>query len=90
LTRGVGGRLDQQLAELLDPVDGRVQTAYDGFAEELDALQLSIDRQNEFFSQQQQRLIDQFTALESVISQLQTTGNFLTAQLSNLPTLRRQ
>ena len=49
-----------------------------------EALQKAIDRQNEFFDQQEKKLNDQFIALETTISQLQTTATYLSAQLAGI------
>jgi flagellar hook-associated protein 2 len=81
VSRGVASRLDQVLGKLLDPVTGRIKTVNDGFDDKIDTLQKAIDRQNDFFEKQQQQLIDQFTALETTISQLQSTASYLTSQL---------
>jgi flagellar hook-associated protein 2 len=84
MTRGVGARLDQALGKMLDATTGRIKIVNDGFDGKVQALQKAIDRQNDFFDQQEKKLNDQFIALETTISALQTTATYLTAQLAGL------
>lgn len=88
VTRGVASRLDQILGKLLDSTTGRVKQVTDQFDDEAADIQKVIDRQKSRFDAAQESLLKQFTALESAISELQNTSNFLTAQLSNLGSLR--
>ncbi|MBX3444732.1 MAG: flagellar filament capping protein FliD [Planctomyces sp.] len=81
-TRGLASRLDQALNKLLDPVNGRIKTVHDSFDANLETLQKAIDRQNAFFEKQQKKLIDEFTALEMTMAQLQNTATYLTNQLA--------
>ena len=84
MTRGIGSRLDQTLGKMLDATTGRIKIVNDGFDDKPEALQTAIDRQNEFFDQQEKKLNDQFIALETTISQLQTTATYLSAQLAGI------
>ncbi len=86
VTQGLGATLDSILDGILDPVDGRLQIIDDSFNEELDSLQTALDRQQSVFDRQQEVLIREFTALESALSQLQTTSSFVAQQLSGLTT----
>ncbi|MEZ6062776.1 MAG: flagellar filament capping protein FliD [Planctomycetaceae bacterium] len=85
VTRGLAATLDEVLGDLLDPTDGGLATIDDAFDEQLASLQTALDRQQAIFDRQQQSLISQFVALESSLSQLQSTSQFVTAQLSSLP-----
>ncbi|MEZ6053018.1 MAG: flagellar filament capping protein FliD [Planctomycetaceae bacterium] len=84
VTRGVAARLDQVLNDFLDPVTGRLKTINDGFDETINSIQFSIDRQTAVFELQRESLVQQFVALESAISELNTTSSFLTSQLAGL------
>ncbi|QDT53796.1 Flagellar hook-associated protein 2 [Caulifigura coniformis] len=84
ITHGVGARLDQTLGKMLDATTGRIKIVNDGFDDKLKALQTAIDRQNDFFDQQEKKLNDQFIALETTISALQTTATYLSAQLAGI------
>jgi flagellar hook-associated protein 2 len=92
VTRGVASRLDRVLNRLLDPVTGRSKTIDDGFQDQVDDLDKTIGKQNELLQSRQQTLLRQFVALESLVSQLKSTGDFLTAQLSsfNLQTRKQK
>ena len=81
ITRGVASRLEQTLDSLLNSVDGRlkrISEEYDGRAQ---GVQDSIDRLATRFEEAQERLVRQFAALETSVSELQSTSNFLAAQL---------
>ena len=54
------------------------------FDEELQSLQTSLDRQQELFNLQQESLIAEFVALESALSELNSTSDFLSTQLASL------
>ncbi|MCA9075323.1 MAG: flagellar filament capping protein FliD [Planctomycetaceae bacterium] len=84
ITRGVAARLDQVINDYLDPVSGRLKTLNDGFDETIDSIQQSIDRQTAVFEQQREAIVQEFIALESAISELNTTSSFLAAQLAGL------
>ena len=84
VTRGIGAELDAILNDMLDPVDGSLQTIDDRFDQELESLQESLDRQQELFNLQQESLISQFVALESALSELNSTSDFLNTQLASL------
>lgn len=87
VTKGIAARLDDTLGTFLDPVTGRIATVNDQFDTQLEDIQTSIDRQNELFESRRQALLDEFVALESIVNQLQSTGSFLSAQLSTLPAI---
>ena len=85
VSRGLASMLDQMLGELLHTEDGLLTSVDDGFDAQLRNMQTTIDRQKASFDRQQESLIRQFTALESAISQMQSTSSYLGAQLANLP-----
>ncbi len=84
ISRGIGSRLKLLTDSLLDPINGRVETVNDGFEDNVASIQESIDRLNEQFEAEQERLVRQFVALETAVSDLQATGNFLAAQLAGI------
>jgi flagellar hook-associated protein 2 len=88
VTRGLVARLEAVLGNLLDPVTGELTTADDGFTRDLESLQRSVDRETALFEQKQQALITEFARVEALVSQLQATGSFLTAQFAGLSSLR--
>jgi flagellar hook-associated protein 2 len=81
LTRGIGSRLDQLLGSLLDPTTGRIKTANDEFDAKIEDIDDTIARQNELFESRRTQLELEFVNLESAVSQLQSQGSFIAAQL---------
>ncbi len=84
VTRGVAARLDQVLNNFLDPVTGRLKTISDGFDDRIESLQKSIDHQTAQFDIQREKILKEFIALESAISELNNTSSFLATQLAGI------
>ena len=87
VSRGVASRLGQILENFLDPVTGKIKAINEGFDDRIQSVEDSITRQNEALQLRQEALSREFIALETAISQLQSTGNFLTSQLASLSSL---
>ncbi len=85
VSRGLASSLDQVLGDLLEVQDGLLASVDDGFDLQLKSFQTSIDRQKATFDRQQANLLKQFQAMESAISQLQSTSSYLGGQLASLP-----
>ncbi|QDT33319.1 flagellar filament capping protein FliD [Thalassoglobus polymorphus] len=81
---GIGTRLSQLIDGFTNIESGELGSVKESLLDQLTSLDNSIDRQQRIFDNQQQDLIAQFVALESSISELQTTSSFLSSQLSNL------
>ena len=84
LSRGVTSRMDQYFADLLDPDVGTLKTASEDFELRIESLETSIDRVNEISEAKTEYLIEQFIALERVLSELQGTSSFLSSQLASI------
>ena len=84
VTRGLAANVDNILDDLLDPVNGGLQTIEQRFDEELESLQETLDRQQSLFDLQQEALIREFVALESALSELESTSEFVGSQLAAL------
>ena len=84
LTRGITSQLDQFFSDVLDPDSGSFKTANDGFDLRVESLESSIDKVNAISEAKTQYLIEQFTQLERVLSELQTTSGFLSSQLASI------
>jgi flagellar hook-associated protein 2 len=80
VTRGIASSLGLALQNDLDPVSGRLKSIVDSLDAQSKDFQTQIDQQNGYISTKHDQLINQFAAMESTISQLQTAGNFLTQQ----------
>lgn len=89
VSRGVGAGLGKLLDSIVSSSSGLAANTNTGYANQLTDLQKSMDRQQAIFDSQQTRLKAQFAALESAISSLQSTGNYVTQQLSSLSTLSK-
>lgn len=84
LLHGVAERLDDSLAGMLE-TGGILQARTDGLQariEDIGDRRTALDRRAEAL---QSRYLDQFNALDTLLSQLQSTSNFLAQQLANLP-----
>ncbi|TWU02154.1 flagellar filament capping protein FliD [Stieleria varia] len=84
VSRGVSGRLDQFIGKLLDPDTGLLKTVEDDFDARIESIDKSIERVEEITAAKRESLLAEFTALESIISELQNTGSFITNQLASI------
>ena len=84
ISRGITSRLDQFFGEVLNPDTGSINTVNESFDLRVESLEASIERVNEISEAQTQFLIEQFTQLERVLSDLQSTSSFLTSQLASI------
>ncbi|MBL8817652.1 MAG: flagellar filament capping protein FliD [Planctomyces sp.] len=82
VTRGLGASLDKLIGELINPENGAISAADDGFDGQIESIQKALDRQKGIFDRQQASLLKQFSALEAALGQLQSTSSFLTSQLA--------
>jgi flagellar hook-associated protein 2 len=87
VTRGFASRLDQVIGNMVDSETGVFKSINDRFTTDSDNTQASIDRQTTIFKKQEQDLLSQFVALETALSELQSTQSFLTQQFANLSSL---
>ncbi|HEC17348.1 MAG TPA: flagellar hook protein [Sedimenticola sp.] len=83
-TRGVADQLDSSLDAYLG-TDNLIDMRTDGLDTTLDSISDQRDRLDERMLSLEARYRAQFTALDLLVSQLQSTSSFLTQQLSNLP-----
>jgi flagellar hook-associated protein 2 len=86
VTRGIAAQLGVALDSLLDPVSGRLKTIDDNFQQNINDIQKEIDQEKAFMAQKQQDLLNQFVAMETAISQLQSVSGTVSSMLSGLPT----
>lgn len=85
-SRGVAAELNAAIDGLLR-ANGTLDSARNGFDEQIDSIDDAISRLTARFDAAQASLIKQFTAMESAVSNLQSLGSLLGAQLSSLPRL---
>ncbi|MEO1530284.1 MAG: flagellar filament capping protein FliD [Planctomycetota bacterium] len=84
VTRGVTGNLETYLGDLFDAESGLLKTVNDDFTARVDSIDESIARVEALTESRREFLIREFTALESILSELQNTGNIISSQLSTI------
>lgn len=84
VTRGISSRMDKYFGDILDPDVGTLKNVNEDFDLRVESLEASIARVNTISEAKTQFLIEQFTALERVLSDLQSTSSFLTSQLAGI------
>jgi flagellar hook-associated protein 2 len=77
-------RLDNAIEEVVK-FDGQLDTRQGSLNDRMDALDTQIFDMEFRLQLREQRLLDQFNALDSLMGQLQGTSDFLTQQLAALP-----
>ena len=87
LSTGVAVQIDDEIDWITDSQDGLICGAEDGIQDAIDLLQDRIDDMERRLVGVEQNYRNQFNALEILMSQLNAQSNYLTGQLSALPTL---
>jgi len=83
-TRGFAEELSSLLGSYLD-ADGILAAREDGLNESLEGLDDQRDALDLRLEALEAQLVSQFSALDALVAQFQSTSNFLTTQLANLP-----
>ena len=84
ITRGITGKLNEYISDVLDSESGLLKTVNDSFVARIASIDQSIERVEQLTESRREYLIAEFTALESIINELQTTGTFISSQLTSL------
>jgi len=79
---GLGAQFDGLLDTFTNPVSGLIRNSIDTSENAYDSLQSRIDDINRQISQERQRLLTSFQAMESLIGQVNATSQWLTQQTS--------
>ena len=82
---GVASRLDSVLNRYTDAESGLIKSREDGVYTRIDTLEQRQDSLTLRLESIEKRFRAQFTALDILMSQMQSTGSFLTQQLGSLP-----
>jgi flagellar hook-associated protein 2 len=82
---GLAVRLQSLASSSLDP-DGMIDVRTEGLQESIDGLADDQAQLDAHLASYEDRLRDQFTALDSLVSELTSTSDFLSQQLALLPT----
>jgi flagellar hook-associated protein 2 len=84
LTHGVAEQLRRSLESITDPFDGLVKTRETAVQDTIDAAQSQIDAMLDRLALKESTMLRQFTAMETAIAELNSTGSFLNSQLASL------
>jgi flagellar hook-associated protein 2 len=86
VSRGVGDRLVSSLSSYTDPTSGIFIGKTNTLQGTVDRISDNITKINDRIAKQGDRLRAQFVRLETLLGKFQATSNFLTNQLTKLPT----
>jgi flagellar hook-associated protein 2 len=84
LTQGIAFSLNKTIEELTDSKSGMFATRSDRITSQLKTYDTQIEKLNERLDKEEATMRARFTALETKLSQLQSQGSFLQAQLASL------
>lgn len=90
ITRGTSSRLGRLIANMQNSESGILKTVNDRFEQQAEDILDSIEQQKEIFDTQEQELLAQFVALESALTELKSTENFLTQQFAQLSSVQNK
>ncbi|HET7275510.1 MAG TPA: flagellar filament capping protein FliD [Longimicrobiaceae bacterium] len=82
--KGLGGMMEAVTEAMTDPVDGTIQSHVDGLETSMDSLNSRVATIEAQLERHRVSLIQQFTRMEVMLSQLQSQGSWLTSQISAL------
>ena len=82
---GIGKKLDQALYSMTDSVDGYVATKQTSLQRQMDRIDTKIDDMEIRLTRYQETLIAKYSAMESMLSTLQSQQSWLTSQINSLP-----
>jgi flagellar hook-associated protein 2 len=83
VSRGIASSLGQTLNALTDPTTGRLQTINQGFQDQIQNIQNTINNDNSLVSQRETALTAQFAEMEAVISQLKNESSVIATLTPN-------
>jgi flagellar hook-associated protein 2 len=81
---GIGKRIPDAVDDFISQVDGALTFRQKGIAQSLKRIDEKVVREEDRIAAMQDRLTRQFSALEQIVSQLKSQGDFLAQQLSGL------
>jgi flagellar hook-associated protein 2 len=86
---GFGKRLPDAIDDSISTVDGSLVFRQKGIGQSMKAIDEKIAREERRITALEEQLVKKFSALEELVSQLKSQGDFLTQQLGALQTGRR-
>jgi flagellar hook-associated protein 2 len=72
------------LSKLTDSIDGSIKTSQDSATKMRDLMNERLDAMKDVIDKTMARYKDQFSALDTLVTSLQSTSDYLTSQLANL------
>jgi len=84
---GFAVRMFDELDAMSDSTNGTITARQEGIQRSIDDIQKSVERMEMRIRATESRMRAQFNALELLLSEYQTTGNFLTQQIDSLQNL---
>jgi flagellar hook-associated protein 2 len=87
---GVGKRIPDAVDDYVSAVDGALTFRQKGIGQSIKQIDDKIESEEKRIAATEERLTKQFSALEELVSQLKSQGEFLTQQLSLLQTSRKR
>jgi flagellar hook-associated protein 2 len=87
---GVGKRLPEAVDDFISAVDGALIFRQKGIGQSIKQIDEKIAREERRIATLEEQLVKRFTALEELVSQLKSQGDFLTQQLSALQISRKR
>lgn len=87
---GIGKRLPDVIDDYISSIDGTLTFRQKGVQASVEQIDKKVAREERRIAAVEERLIKQFSALEQLISQLKSQGEFLSQQLSALQFSRRR
>lgn len=83
-TNGLFAAMNSVASGVTDPTTGLIEPRIEGLGSEIDIVAERIERQEARLEVEEERLRAQFTALELIMAEYQSTESFLTQQLESL------
>lgn len=89
LENGIGKRIPDAVDDYVSQVDGALRFRQEGISQRIKRIDENIEREQIRIGALESRLVRQFSALEDLVSQLKSQGDFLAQQVSALQFGRR-
>jgi flagellar hook-associated protein 2 len=87
---GIGKRLPDVIDDYISSVDGALTFRQKGIQARVEQIDKKVAREERRIAAVEERLTKQFSALEQLVSQLKSQGEFLSQQLSALQVSRKR
>ncbi|MFO7954415.1 MAG: flagellar filament capping protein FliD [Thioalkalivibrio sp.] len=84
VVREIGGRMEEVTSSFVGP-DGLIGTRTDGLRNDLERINQQRENLDTRLERMEERLVGQFSRMDSAVAQMQNTGDYLTGQLANMP-----